>query len=47
MKIGDIVISISGHDMGEWYVVKEIQNEFVYLIDGKLKLIDKPKKTKI
>ena len=37
MKVGDIVISISGHDMGEWYIVKDVLGEFVYLIDGKLK----------
>ena len=47
MKVGDIVISISGHDIGEWYIVKDVQNEFVYLIDGKLKPIEKPKKKKI
>ena len=47
MKVGDIVISISGHDMGEWYIVKEIKDNFVYLIDGNLKPIEKPKKKKI
>ena len=47
MKIGQIVISTFGHDMGEWYIVKSIQNEFVYLIDGKNKPIEKPKKKKI
>ena len=47
MKVGDVVISISGHDMGEWYIVANIQNEFVYLIDGKNKPIEKPKKKKI
>ena len=47
MKIGDIVISASGHDMGEWYIVANVQNEFVDLIDGKNKPIEKPKKKKI
>ena len=47
MRVGDIVISICGHDMGEWYIVKSVQNEFVYLIDGKNKPIEKPKKKKI
>ena len=47
MNIGEIVISICGHDMGEWYIVKEISGNFVYLIDGKLKTLLKPKKKKI
>lgn len=47
MQIGDIVISTCGHDMGEWYIVKEINEQFIYLIDGKLKTIESPKKKKI
>ena len=47
MRVGDIVVSICGHDMGEWYIVCEVCNEFVYLIDGKLKTILKPKKKKL
>ena len=46
MKIGDVVISVCGHDMGEWYIVEQVFNEYVYLIDGKNKPIDKPKKKK-
>ena len=47
MKIGDIVISTFGHDTGEWYIVKYVDEKFVYLIDGKTKTVDKPKKKKI
>ena len=47
MTIGDIVISSCGHDMGEWYIVKSINEDYVFLIDGKLKTIEKPKKKKI
>lgn len=46
MKIGDIVISVCGHDMGEWYIVEQVLNEYIFLIDGKNKPIDKPKKKK-
>ncbi|MBQ7884524.1 MAG: hypothetical protein IJ318_00300 [Clostridia bacterium] len=46
MKIGDIVISLCGHDMGEWYVVEQVLNEYVFLVDGKNKPIEKPKKKK-
>lgn len=47
MRVGDIVVSLCGHDMGEWYVVKDVIGEFAYLIDGNLKPISKPKKKKI
>ncbi len=47
MKIGDIVISTYGHDMGEWYVVEEVLNEYVFLVNGKNKPLDKPKKKKV
>ena len=47
MKIGDIVISTYGHDMGEWYIVEQVLNEYVFLVDGKNKPIDKPKKKKV
>ena len=47
MKVGEVVVSLCGHDMGEWYIVADVQNEFVYLIDGANKPIEKPKKKKI
>lgn len=47
MKIGDIVISTYGHDMGEWYVVEQVLNDYVFLVDGKNRPIDKPKKKKV
>ena len=47
MKIGDIVISTFGHDTGEWSVVKYVDENFAYLIDGNTKTVNKPKKKKI
>lgn len=47
MKLGEVVISISGHDMGEWYIVKQVDEQFVFLIDGKNRPLLKPKKKKI
>lgn len=44
MKVGDVVISVFGHDEGEWYIVKYIDDKFIYLIDGKNKPLEKPKK---
>ena len=47
MKIGDVVVSTAGHDIGELFVVQETLGEYVFLIDGKNRNIDKPKKKKI
>ena len=34
-EIGDIVVSIAGRDMGEFYVVRHIEEPYAYLVDGK------------
>lgn len=47
MKIGDIVISTYGHDMGDWFVVEQVLNEYVFLVDGKNRPLEKPKKKKV
>ncbi|MBE7082341.1 MAG: RNA-binding protein [Clostridiales bacterium] len=44
MKVGDIVISTYGHDMGDWFIVKQLDGDYVYLVDGKNRPIEKPKK---
>ena len=44
INTGDIVISIMGHDRGEYYLVLDCDNDFVYLADGRLKTVNKPKK---
>lgn len=46
MNIGDVVISTAGHDVGVWYVVEETLGEYLFLIDGKSKTVDNPKKKK-
>ena len=43
-SVGSLVISKSGHDKNHIYVVMEVESGFAYLVDGKLKTIDKPKK---
>lgn len=43
MNTGDVVISVSGHDKGRFYVVIKA-GEFPLLCDGKIKLLDNPKK---
>lgn len=46
MRVGEVVISTAGHDIGEWYIVEETLGEYVFLIDGKNKKLDNPKKKK-
>jgi ribosomal protein L14E/L6E/L27E len=42
--VGSLVISKSGHDKNHVYVVMEVKSGFVYVVDGKIKTVDKPKK---
>ena len=46
-KKGDLVLSVAGHDKGNYYIIKETEKEYVFLIDGKYKTIDRPKKKKV
>ncbi len=46
-EIGDVVISKAGHDKGLSYVIINIDKDFVYLADGRLKKIEKPKKKNV
>ena len=41
---GDLVISTAGRDKGRIFLVTEIDNKFVFIIDGKLRKVGKPKK---
>lgn len=44
MKTGDVVISVSGHDAGRFYVVVGEEGGFPLLCDGKRKLLGSPKR---
>lgn len=41
---GQIVLSKAGHDKGQFYVIMNSYPEYVYVVDGKLKLLSSPKK---
>lgn len=41
---GMLAWSRAGHDCGQLYVILDVQNDYVYLTDGRLKPIEKPKK---
>lgn len=44
--IGTIVKSIAGHDQNNFFVILNVENEYVYLVDGKTRTLAKPKKKK-
>jgi ribosomal protein L14E/L6E/L27E len=46
--IGKIVYSKAGRDKDKYFMILDVLNEeFVYLVDGDLRRIEKPKKKKI
>ena len=44
---GMFVKSKMGHDAEKIYVIMDIQSEYLYLVDGKIRTLDRPKKKKI
>lgn len=44
MNIGDVVVSLKGHDEGSLYVVTGVEGNSALLCDGKRKLLKCPKK---
>lgn len=45
-KIGGYAVATAGHDFGKCYVIFFEDKEYVYLVDGRLRTIDRPKKKK-
>ena len=41
---GQIVCSNAGHDDGQFFIVIDVKDSFVYLADGKERRLDAPKK---
>ena len=46
-EVGQIVYSKSGHDKGGIFVILSVEGEYVYLVDGKNRSLEKPKRKKI
>lgn len=46
-SIGQVIYSKAGRDQRRPFVVLKIEQDFLYLADGKLRLVNKPKKKKI
>ena len=46
INISDVVISTAGHDQGELFYVVSMDEQFLYLANGKDRSLDKPKRKK-
>jgi len=46
MQIGQIVFSKKGRDKGKAMVIISVEDEYVFLADGQLRPLNKPKKKK-
>jgi ribosomal protein L14E/L6E/L27E len=46
-EIGGFVKSRAGHDFGKTYVIFDIDKEYLYLVDGKIRTLNNPKKKKM
>lgn len=44
IKVGSAVVSLGGHDIGEWFIVVKIEGKYAFICDGKSRTIEKPKK---
>ena len=44
ITIGSLVKSLAGHDKDEVFFILKEEVEYVYLVDGKYRTLDKPKK---
>ncbi len=47
MNVGQVVFSKCGRDKGFPFIIISIENDYIYLIDGTMRLICKPKKKKM
>lgn len=43
---GMLAKSLAGHDKDKVYVILSLDDAYVYLVDGELRTLDKPKKKK-
>lgn len=46
IKTGDVVMSTKGRDVNHIYIVKSVKNDYAFLVDGRGKTINSPKKKK-
>jgi ribosomal protein L14E/L6E/L27E len=46
MVVGQVVFAKCGRDKGKPFIVINIHEDYLYLVDGKLRTLNKPKKKK-
>lgn len=44
--IGSVIRSLAGHDKNQFFIIIKEEIEYVYLVDGKIRMLQKPKKKK-
>lgn len=44
--VGQVVFSKCGRDRGRAFIISEVSEEYLYLIDGRLRTLEHPKKKK-
>lgn len=47
IKVGDMVKSLRGRDKGEYFLVVKAENNAVYVVDGKIRKVNSPKKKNV
>lgn len=47
IEIGSIVTSTAGRDKGNYFIVVGIEENYVYIVDGNIRKIERPKKKKL
>ena len=45
-ELGQIVKSIAGRDMEQYFIVVQVDEQYLYLVDGKSRRLEVPKKKK-
>lgn len=46
-RVGMLARSKAGHDAGKIYVIMDVDSAYIYLADGRIRTVDRPKKKKI
>ena len=46
LQIADVVSSVAGRDAGKWFYVIKTEDNYLYLVNGKDRRIEKPKRKK-
>ena len=47
IRVGDIVLSTQGRDKGNYFLVVEANDGFVFLVDGGMRKLAQPKKKNV